>query len=133
VIYSQEIVIPLNTLEGAPISRRLDIVEGVIKRVWVRWRWGSANLCGAAIYRGGFQVWPSSGDEWFPSSIRDTEFTEEYEVNDEPLHFIVRAYNVDDTYDHTLWVGMSVLRGSMTGKLFDMLRVLGGKADVWQK
>ena len=133
MIYSQEIVIPANTLLAVPSERQLDGVEGGVKRVWVRWRWGSGNLCGAAIYRAGFQVWPTTGNQWFPSSTLDTEFAEDYDVSDEPLHFIIRAYNLDDTYAHTLWVGVSVMRGTMVGKLYDLLRILGGKPDAWQR
>jgi len=124
MIYSQEIIIPANTLAGLSLSRQLDIVEGVITRVWVRWRWGSANLCGAAIYRAGFQVWPTTGSEWFPSAIQDTEFAEDYEVTDEPMHFIIRGYNLDDTYPHTLWVGMSVLRPRTDSRVADLMAYL---------
>jgi len=132
MIYSGEIVVPANTSKAIPISDQVDVVQGVVRKVWVRWRWGSANLCGCKVFRGGFQLWPSSLGEWFPSNVQDVAFDAEYEVTAEPFHFIIRAYNLDDTYDHTLWVGFSLLRGSMVGNLLGMLRVLGGRQDNWQ-
>lgn len=110
MIYSKEMVVPQNTLFTNPFTDEIEIVEGVIKRVWVRWRWGSAGLCGCAIFRGGSQCWPTTLGEWFPSTTLDTEFIESYIVDDEPLRLLIRAYNHDILYPHKLWVGVSVLR-----------------------
>ena len=110
MLYSIEIAIPANTPKETPLSSLLPIVGGVVKRVWVRWRWGSANLCGCRVSRWGSQMWPRTLREWFPSSPHDTTFEEAYLVSDEPLEFVIESYNLDDTYPHTVWVAVLVLQ-----------------------
>lgn len=126
MIYCQEIVILANTARSAPMSSQIDIVEGVVKRVWVRWRWGSADLAGCSIFREGFQLWPTTGGKWFHSSIHETVFDEMYLVADEPLHFIVRSFNEDDSFPHKLWVGFSVLRPKYTEGLMEFMEFISG-------
>jgi len=36
-------------------------------------------------------------------------------MGDEPLNFVVKGYNLDDTFPHTLWVAMLVLREEGAG------------------
>lgn len=126
MIYCKEISIPANTARAVQKLDQIDVVEGVVKRVWVRWRWGSADLAGCAIFRGGFQLWPTSLGEVFPSSIHETVFDEMYLVDDEPLHFIVRAYNTDDTFPHKLWVGFSVIRPKYSQGIMEFMEYLAG-------
>ena len=126
MIYCKEISIPANTTAETPLSSQIDVVEGVVKRVWVRWRWGSADLGGCAIFRGGFQVWPTSAAQWFPSSVHDTVYDEMYYLGDEPLHFIVRSFNLDDTFPHKLWVGFSVIRPKYAQGIMDFMEYLAG-------
>jgi len=115
MLYSKEIIIPANTSKETPVATLLPVVNGIVKRVWVRWRWGSANLCGCKILRGTFQLWPTALGQWFPSTTFDTTFEEQYTMGDEPLNFVVKGYNLDDTFPHTLWVAMLVLREEGAG------------------
>jgi len=126
MIYCQEILIPANTLKTVPLRSEIAIVEGVVKRVWVRWRWGSADLAGCAIFREGFQLWPTTGGEVFPSSIHETVFDEMYLVAEEPLHFIVNAFNEDDSFPHKLWIGFSVIRPKYAQGLMEFMEFISG-------
>ena len=126
MIYCKEIVVPANTVEYVPLTSQIDIVEGVVKRVWVRWRWGSADLAGCAIFRGSSQVWPSTLGQWFHSSVHETVFDEMYLVDDEPLHFIVKSFNEDDTFPHKLWVGFTVIRPKYAQGLMEFLEFISG-------
>jgi len=124
MLYCEEVLIPANTLRSVPLKTQLDVVEGVVARVWIRWRWGSANLAGCAIYRGGFQVWPTTGSRWFPSTVFDTVFDESYVVDDEPMHFILRTFNEDTRFPHRVWVGMSVLRPHYSDGMLGLMEYL---------
>ena len=126
MIYCKEITIPANTARVVQKLDQIDVVEGVVKRVWVRWRWGSADLAGCAIFRGGFQLWPTSLGEVFPSSIHETVFDEMYLVDDEPLHFIVRSFNADDSFPHKLWIGFSVIRPKYAQGLMEFMEFISG-------
>ena len=130
MIYCEEVLIPANTVKLIPLTTQLDVVEGIVTRVWVRWRWGSANLAGAAIFRGGFQVWPSTAGRWFPSTIFDTVFDEAYLIDDEPLHFILRTYNEDTRFPHRVWIACSVLRPQYTEGLIGLMDYLTGQGGA---
>ena len=110
MIYTQEILIPANTLPTDPLIAEVAVVQGVVRRVWIRWRWGSADLAGCSIYRGAFQVWPTSGFQWFPSTTLDTAWDEDYPLGDEPLQFTIKSYNLDELFSPMVWVAFSVQR-----------------------
>lgn len=126
MIYCKEISILSGTAMKFPFRSQVDVVEGVVKRVWIRWEWGSACLAGCAIFRGGFQLWPTTAAQWFHSSIHETTFEENYPLRDEPLHFIVNAYNVDDTFPHRVWVAFLVLRPRHGRHLMGLMDYLSG-------
>jgi len=127
MLYSKEIEIPPNTTRFDPLAVILDVVEGTVKRVWVRWYWGSGNLCGCRLTRGGSQVWPTSLTEWFLSSPYPLTFEEAYPIPDEPLEITVEAYNLDDTFAHTVWVGVLVLRQETSRRMADFMEYMAGE------
>lgn len=110
MIFSKDITIPANTTKESPLRVRIPISEGVVRHVWIRWRWGSANLCGARILYQEFQIWPLSLTQWFISQLDSLDFDEEFSVDGIPHEFVAELYNLDDTYPHNVWVGFSVLR-----------------------
>lgn len=125
MLYSSLVTIPHNTTPAAPLRFRMKVADGVVRKVWVVWRWGSGNLCGARINYEEVQVWPSSPGEWLTSIPHEIEFEEDYVIRGVPRFFHVYAYNVDDTFDHDLWVAFSVLRPSISSRLEDFMRWMG--------
>ena len=108
MIYSVELEIPAQTTKLLAVEATLAVNIGTVSQAWVRWRWGSGNLCGVAISREGVQLWPTSGDQWFPSNVTEMTWQEKYEILDHPLDFVVKAYNEDDSFPHTVWVAVNV-------------------------
>lgn len=121
MIYQTELVVPPQTVVYEPFEGRLAVNVGIVTQVWVRWRWGAGNLCGAQIYREGFQVWPSTMGVWFPSSQYDLTWEESYQVPDYPLEFIIRAYNEDDTFPHRLYVAVNLQRPDINQNVRDFM------------
>ena len=68
------------------------------------------NLGGCRILYQGFQHWPLSIGEWFPSSTASLDFEVDMEITGDPSEFVVEAYNLDDSFPHTLWVAFNILR-----------------------
>lgn len=108
MIYSVELEIPPQTTKLLAVEATLEANVGTVSQVWVRWRWGSGNLCGVSISHEGVQIWPTSGDQWFPSNVAEMTWQESYVIDDYPLDFVVRAYNADDSFPHTVWVAVNV-------------------------
>jgi len=110
MIYPKTIPIPLGTTQAAPLRTTIEATAGVLKRIWVRWRWGIGNLGGCRILYHEFQHWPLSIGEWFPSNVEPLDFEVDMEITGDPAEFVVEAYNLDDSYPHTLWVAFGILR-----------------------
>jgi hypothetical protein len=121
VFFAQEWLIPANTPVDDPYHQTFQVCEGVVRKVWVRWRYGVGNLAGCRILRGEFQVWPLTIGEWLSSSHHPIEFEEDYSIGDVPFYLDVYAYNLDDTFDHRLFLGVEILRPGLTGPLADFL------------
>jgi len=130
MIYSRTITIPANTTIELPLVSQIDVVEGVLKKIWVRWRWGPGNLCGAQIFRASAQLWPTTAREWFGSSEHETVITEAYMLDDEPLQFMVHSYNLDNTFKHSLWIGFEVLRPEYSAGVLEFLEFLAQGGGV---
>jgi len=117
MLYSVEYSIPANTSKESPARIRLPATWGVATQVWVRWRFGSGNLCGARIFYQESQLWPRSLGEWLPSANESMEWSEWFEISDFPTEFEVECYNLDDTFAHTLFVAVNVQRPSVSSDL----------------
>jgi len=126
MLYSLQISVPANTMVEAPLASELQLCAGVIKRVWVRWRFGSGKLCGCRLLRESRQLWPSDPTEWFISGPHEVVFDEWYELSDVPYILTVEAHNLDDTYLHRLWVAVSVQRPSLSSSAAALAREIMG-------
>ena len=67
-------------------------------------------MCGARLLYAEFQLWPLSKSEWFVSHPYALDFAENYVLEDEPYTVVAETYNEDDTFSHTVWIAVSVLR-----------------------
>lgn len=110
MFFSRHIEIPANTPKTDPLVARMGVTYGTITHVWIDWWWGVGNLGGARMKHESFQHWPLTGSEWFPSNERGIDFDEDYEILTEPTIITIEAYNVDDTFPHSVWVAMEVER-----------------------
>jgi len=124
MLFSKSIVIPANTSKANVLVTTFPICEGVLKRFWVRWRWGSGNLCGCRVLYESFQVWPLSLTEWFVSNVQDIVFDEDFEIDDVPHTLRVESYNEDEIFPHTLWIACSILRPGKSTKLSEFIEFM---------
>jgi len=124
MIYIVELSIPANTSIVDPAHAVLGVNLGVVTQVWVRWRWGSGNLCGVVIKRAGVQTWPLPGDTWFVSRLEETTWQENLHVDDYPLFFDLYAYNLDDTFPHTVSVFMNLQQSQMSQSAQNFVELL---------
>jgi len=110
MLYSKDLLIPSGTQEDTPVRAVLPVCEGIVSRVWVRWRWGPGNLCGVRAYYAEFQHWPMSPGEWFPSTTHDLVFDDALPLLFEPLQLVIEGYNLDDVYPHRVWMAFQIDR-----------------------
>ena len=108
MLFCTELAIPANTPRSRPAVAKLQLTRGVVRHVWVRWRFGSGNLCGCVVRWHRFQIWPLTGSSWIPSSSLDLSFDEDFTLVREPYEVEIEGYNTDEIYSHKVWVGLNV-------------------------
>ena len=111
-LYEQEIAIPANTLVGAPVSQNMVLEKGEITWAQVRFPGGPAGLVKVAIFDsdGTTQLWPGGTATWISGDNESPEWDTQFAttVVAGVYKVILKGYNDDDTYAHTvkvrLWV-----------------------------
>ena len=103
------------------------VCGGVVRRVWVRWRWGTGGLCGAFMTYRAFQHWPLTQGGWFPSTVDPLEFADVVPIDDDYSIIQISGYNLDDTFPHTVWVAFDIERSEVTANMRQFLDDLSGR------
>jgi len=124
MFFCKTITIPAQTYDIAPYSERLKIGQGIIRKLWIRWRYGSGNLCGVRIKYAEFQYWPLTMTAWIPSSIHPLEFDEQFPITTEPYELKVECYNNDDVYTHDLWIACLVVKEAIPEELMSIVEYM---------
>jgi len=109
MIYTIDFTIPKNTPENSPHHDRLIVTRGLVYRVEFQFPAGCAGLVGILVSDGGFQVWPSTLGNWFITDNFVIAFDDMYLKYSDPFQFDFWGYNLDDTYEHTVYgrIGLS--------------------------
>lgn len=108
MLYSLTETIASGGTVDTPERHVLTVTRGIITRVVIRWRWGSADLCGSRILYHETPVWPLSRNSWVPSFPEPIDLAEFYVLDSEPYELAVEAYNTDAEWDHAIWVAVVV-------------------------
>lgn len=111
MFYSQDIVVPANTLKASYQSDTIKLTKGVVTRIAVFFPWGCAGLVYAQVIRKTWQVFPLSRGQWMSGNDRIIDFETSIDLFSEPYDLIVRTYNEDDTYNHTINVAFEMIKG----------------------
>ncbi len=102
MIFKAEILTPANTLPSAPVITRLGVYPGVTRRVFVGFPRGCCALAHMQIWHWGWQVWPWTPQTSFAWDDYTYTFEDRYPITEEPLELVIKTWNFDDTYPHTL-------------------------------
>lgn len=118
--------IPENTSQFEYVSYTLLLPIGRINKIWVEFPLGCAGLAAVQLWRGVQQIFPLPSGNWLRSHNSVLNFAFTHEINTEPYEVEIRGYNLDDTYNHTIWIGleMSGLPSEITPQLRSFLDTL---------
>lgn len=110
MILCRDITISPRVAAETPQVDTLAILPGTVAAVMVRFRYGSGNLCGIRVHHAEIQRWPYIPGEWIPSSPYLYEFEEDLRIDQEPYELRIETYNLDDTFEHHVWVALVIKR-----------------------
>jgi hypothetical protein len=105
MVYVFSITTPKNTPEPSKGKTTIAKMErGIIKRFEIKFPPGPAGLLHVRIRRGSHQVWPTNPLGSFASDFETIAFDDEFDLTVPPYQLEIDTWNVDDTYDHTVYV-----------------------------
>lgn len=107
--YAASVTIPANTLEADPVEEVLEVCFGTIRQVFVLFPPGHAGLTSLQIFHQSRQIFPTTPGESFTGDDTQYAFDEQWPIFEVPHELLLRAWNLDDTYEHTIYVELSVL------------------------
>jgi hypothetical protein len=113
VDYKYQKTTPANTAQTNALETPLKLTAGTIVQAVLFHPEGCQGLAYAAIYRGGHQVYPSNPEEAYNGNAVPAIFTDNYEL-ETPAELTLKTWNLDDTYEHTVYVRITVLRPVLT-------------------
>jgi hypothetical protein len=104
--YKVELTVPANTLEACALESILGMTAGTIVLVQVGFPPGCAGLAHVQIFDKGWQLVPWTPGESVHWDDYVFELPHEYDLLEPPYELKVKAWNLDDVYLHTIWVGV---------------------------
>ena len=104
MIYTHELTIPKNTTKDKPIHEAMLVSYGFLYKIEIQFPSGCAGLAGIKIFDGGHQLYPSTLGLWFLSDNYTISFDDSILKLTSPFQFDLFGYNLDETYDHTIYV-----------------------------
>lgn len=125
MLFSKWIEIPTDRAQTNPYSEVIKVCKGTVTRVWVLIPVPSAWCCGVQVWYSTSQVWPTSRTEWIPGGMVQMDFEESLKIDQPPLEFEVRCFNTDVKNKHKVWVGISILRPTISSRLREFLGWIG--------
>jgi hypothetical protein len=124
--YAYAVKTDANTAKADAVETTLKLTEGTLVSVWAVHPEGCHGLAYAAIFMGGHQLYPHNADEAYHGNAVPMIWEDNLELK-APATLKLKTWNLDDTYDHTLYLRLTVLRGRVdvaTQALIDALNII---------
>ena len=106
--FFQYMDLPKGTSEEGYFAFSLNLPAGVIRKIWAEFPNGCMGLVGVQLWRGPRQIFPLPEGVWLRSNDSVLNFAFSEIIDREPFTVELRAYNLDDTYNHTVWIGLEM-------------------------
>lgn len=96
------------TVEVNPARKLIQLTEGRITHWWVGFPPGCNDLVKVTVYEFEHQILPRGEDEEIYWNNYVYSIPDSYLLVEEPYEIEVRAWNEDDSYEHTVVVGVAL-------------------------
>jgi len=106
--YRYFLTVPRGTPWRTPVTKEIHLPEGVVTKVRVRFPPGPRGQVFTAIFEGTHKMWPRGEGNWAWGDDEPIEMGEHVR-NIEGFHWILKGYEVNCRYDHTIWWDFNVL------------------------
>ncbi len=124
MIYKVAFNIPDNTEKDEYVSLTMGLTKGRIKVISVYFPWGCAGLVGIQIIRRTWQLMPLTRGQWMTGNELLHSYKYEYNLDTRPYELIIKGYNLDDSYPHTPFIIVEILKDERSIALDQLLSEL---------
>lgn len=113
-----------NITENNAIKTVLEIDAGTIQFIDVIIPPGACGLMHVTVKYHTIQILPFNPTGTISGDSMDTRYDIYYDVTEPPNEIEIMSYNLDDTYDHTIYIGVMVEHANSIN--LDKLYISGG-------
>jgi len=106
--YHISLTAPSGTAQASALRSTLSVPRGEIRRVRIWFPPGCAGLAYARVLIDEHQVYPSNLAAWYSGDGLLISFDDSLSLNQHTQTMALEVYNNDDTYPHTVSVGVTV-------------------------
>jgi hypothetical protein len=109
MFYEYRLTVPANTPDDSPLTQEVTLSPGRIIAMAVQLPRGCVGLVHAQIWRSLDIHWPSNPDSSFSGDAVVIEWQESYDLDPTAPRLVLAAWNLDDTFPHTVTFRINVL------------------------
>jgi len=123
MVFSHSITTTASTAKKDATKTVVKVAKGLVYKFEVEFPPGCCGLMHVQIFDGSYQVYPASANDSYHSDARVISFEDSYLKTAAPFEFVVKTWNLDETYEHTI----QVMVGLVSSEIF-MSRYMPGIA-----
>ena len=124
MFYDFAITIAADTAESDAVTQNLKLTKGVLHRFEVQFPAGCAGLAHIRFEQGAAHLFPTDPEGNFATDDFTIAFDDKVELVTAPFTIQAIAWNLDDTYPHTITVRIGILEGETAILLMRVIKGL---------
>lgn len=109
MLYEFDLTIPANTTAASATELEAHLPAGTITQVEVQIPLGCKGLTHVQVLQAGHPLWPSNPDANIKGDDARIVWREDHDVLEEPYTLLLRGWNDDDSYPHTITFRFAML------------------------
>lgn len=109
VLYCDKITVPASTSKDNALSKKIIIKEDVITSISIYFPPGHACLTGVSFWYGEDMIFPAKEYDWVRGNDESVNAKVYFILPEVPGEIIVKAFNEDTTYTHTVYFRVEAL------------------------
>lgn len=124
--YRYYLTVPRGTEKTAPVRKEIELPEGVVTKVRVRFPPGPRGQVFTAVFQGTHKMWPRGEGNYAWGDDEPIEMSEHVR-NITGWHYFMEGYAPLTSYDHTIWWDFNVLEKEYAetwGPIQELVRLL---------
>lgn len=125
--YNFTLTLAANTKREDAEFTDLNLTKGILAGGHIFFPAGCHGLAHVTIHSGTGQLYPANKDDTFHGEDGKVELVGRHELDSAPYKLLALAWNLDDTYDHTVQIKLNVLsveEVNLSPLMRQMIRVL---------